>query len=314
MLPAKTVLAGDWGWEFPFSAIRSCLLEETNSEVERGWAAGPFSKRELDDMFGCGNWISAKRFPIEQSSAGVHKVRFIETTTPNMMSGSCTSCGIPRILDESDVMGHRWHCRDHLDWMSSSAKMVARTVDLRSACKQLPSQCVIYHWRLHACTIKSFSMPNLTAPSAAKLAESVLDLLGWEFDSRGHKYKDFADNMDVLGTSIAIGKTGFAIANTKNQTEGMKLVLDDLLRSRTQGTTFTLGHPDGVRQSDTAREDPEMAYDCLILFREYLECAKPRVVSFSSSLAPLVLYTDGAAEQGVATAGVLLHIPGQPHH
>eukprot|EP00971_Amphidinium_carterae_P279138 5541195-Amphidinium_carterae.1 len=103
-------------------------------------------------------------------------------------------------------MGHRWHCRVHPDWLSSSTKVVARTVDLRSAYKQLPVS--VRDLPLAVCSFNAcsrglevvlcmiggllstsyfedfpFVEPSLTAPSATKLAESMLDLLGWEFDS-----------------------------------------------------------------------------------------------------------------------------------
>eukprot|EP00971_Amphidinium_carterae_P309949 6159289-Amphidinium_carterae.1 len=35
---------------------------------------------------------------------------------------------VTKILDETDTAGHRWTC-----WVASSSKVVARTVDLRSA-------------------------------------------------------------------------------------------------------------------------------------------------------------------------------------
>eukprot|EP00971_Amphidinium_carterae_P170290 3374048-Amphidinium_carterae.1 len=50
--------------------IDKLLLDETQAEVARGWASGPYSKADLDRKFGRGGWISAKRFAIEQSSGG----------------------------------------------------------------------------------------------------------------------------------------------------------------------------------------------------------------------------------------------------
>eukprot|EP00971_Amphidinium_carterae_P047066 926807-Amphidinium_carterae.1 len=52
---------------------------------------------------------------------------------------------------------------------------------------------------------------------------------------------------------------------------------------------------------------------CLMLILEYLEVARPRIVSFCSSLPPLILYTDSVVEEDIATAGTVLHVPGRPH-
>eukprot|EP00971_Amphidinium_carterae_P277552 5508616-Amphidinium_carterae.1 len=115
----------------------------------------------------------------------------------------------------------------------------------------------------------------------------------------------------------------------------MKLVLDELLRSGfwsdSQAAalagrlnymrTFIAGRPlHAVIQMVYARaarpgkdQITQVERSCLTLIREYLDGAKPRLVSFAAGTAPLVLYTDGAVEQGIATAGAVLHIPGKPH-
>eukprot|EP00971_Amphidinium_carterae_P133349 2641385-Amphidinium_carterae.1 len=41
---------------------------------------------------------------------------------------------------------------------------------------------------------------------------------------------------------------------------------------------------------------------CLFLILEYLEISKPRIVRIFSCLPPLLRFTDGAVEQGIATA------------
>eukprot|EP00971_Amphidinium_carterae_P338995 6476569-Amphidinium_carterae.1 len=272
------------------------MLEETNAEVSRGWATGPFTKEDLDEKFGQGQWISAKRFPIEQSSAGLRKVRLIDDYSKHGQNLAAQATekldhgGLDEVaalvrclgralavgfLEEQDTSGHRWCCRVHPEWAASATKVVARTVDLRSAYKQLPvskhdlpvAVTCMYHldlghavfysnlalpfgatysvYSFNACSrglevvmcmvgglLSSsyfddfpFVEPELTATSATTLAESLFELLGWEFDSRGHKYKAFADKMDVLGTSIAIVRNGFAISNS------MRVILSNLLEA-----------------------------------------------------------------------------------
>eukprot|EP00971_Amphidinium_carterae_P090855 1798277-Amphidinium_carterae.1 len=119
----------------------------------------------------------------------------------------------------------------------------------------------------------------------------------------------------------------------------MKVVIEDLLKSGewtdSQASslagrlnfmrTFIAGRPlravlqivfaKATRQGRSTITDEERAKRraCLTLIREYLGCAKPRLVGFSSCLPPLVLYTDGAVEQGVAIAGAVLHVPGKSH-
>eukprot|EP00971_Amphidinium_carterae_P125186 2480545-Amphidinium_carterae.3 len=46
---------------------------------------------------------------------------------------------------------------------------------------------------------------------------------------------------------------------------------------------------------------------------ERVVCKTADCEFFFKSCPPIVLYTDGAVDQRVATAGALLHIPGQPH-
>eukprot|EP00971_Amphidinium_carterae_P036623 719786-Amphidinium_carterae.1 len=59
-----------------------------------------------------------------------------KTMRPPLLRNLITALAVG-FLDEP-TSGHRWCCRVHPDWKVSSSTVVARTVDLRSAYKQLP--------------------------------------------------------------------------------------------------------------------------------------------------------------------------------
>ena len=133
------------------------LLSESEVEVERSWAAGPFTKSQLDDEFGVGCWASARRFVIHQSSGGVLKKRLIDDFS---MSGHNETiqelerldhggldevvalvrllgrCIESEVIDFVDAAGEHWASPVHPGWRRQ--KINIRTLDLRSAYKQLP--------------------------------------------------------------------------------------------------------------------------------------------------------------------------------
>eukprot|EP00971_Amphidinium_carterae_P136406 2702872-Amphidinium_carterae.1 len=87
----KEELWNEAGWRVE-QVMKSCraacdplddeaLLKETEEEVKRGWADGPYTREELDQDLGRGRWIAARRFCIAQLSAGTPKRRLIDDFT-----------------------------------------------------------------------------------------------------------------------------------------------------------------------------------------------------------------------------------------
>eukprot|EP00971_Amphidinium_carterae_P348974 6490773-Amphidinium_carterae.2 len=135
------------------------LIDETRLEVQRGWAEGPFTAQQLDARFGNGAWVAARRFGIWQSSAGTRKFRLIDDYTA---PGHNQSTWVDQRLDHggldevaslvrclgrslhsgwvdiTDTNGFRWTCPVHDAWFRVKFQPFIRTIDLRSAYKQLP--------------------------------------------------------------------------------------------------------------------------------------------------------------------------------
>eukprot|EP00971_Amphidinium_carterae_P312922 6218650-Amphidinium_carterae.1 len=66
------------------------LKNKTMEEVSKGWSAGPYSRKELNQIYGRGNRMSAKRFGLMQSAAGKKKLRVIDDYSAQGQNGLTT--------------------------------------------------------------------------------------------------------------------------------------------------------------------------------------------------------------------------------
>ena len=136
--------------------LDEAVLLGCKDEVAKDWLRGPFSKDQLDDLYGQGAWLSGKRFGIYQSSGDQQKLRIIDdfsihgqnsASLPTEVldhGGVDELVAILRILgsafrsgsfDFVDESGQRWYGKVAKGW--SGTTVSARTIDLKSAYKQL---------------------------------------------------------------------------------------------------------------------------------------------------------------------------------
>ena len=121
---------------FPFAAEAKAI---TLDEVRDGLAAGPFTKSQLDSLFGPGNWIPMRRFMLLQANklraiddgrfSGHNKSCFSEETiytiSPDFVAAACKFCiGLLQDLEDDLPMWAEPHFG---------------TEDMKAAYRQLPN-------------------------------------------------------------------------------------------------------------------------------------------------------------------------------
>eukprot|EP00971_Amphidinium_carterae_P021283 420087-Amphidinium_carterae.1 len=127
--------------------------------MQRGWADGPYTAEQLHKRFGKHQWIAARRFGLWQSSGHTRKFRLIDDYSASGHNAAtfvdqrldhggldeiaslarCVGCSLATgWVDITDTAGSRWQCAVHADWYKVPHDLRVRTLDLRSAYKQLP--------------------------------------------------------------------------------------------------------------------------------------------------------------------------------
>ena len=135
------------------------LYDSTLQESQSGSLLGPYTEVELDELFGCGQWVPARRFGIMQSSGGMQKLRPIDDFSFNYQNSTAQVLerlnhgGVDEVIAlilvvqrglhdgffdfmDTDEVHHRFPVHD--SWRSTSRQVVGRTLDLQRAYKQLP--------------------------------------------------------------------------------------------------------------------------------------------------------------------------------
>eukprot|EP00971_Amphidinium_carterae_P341553 6480410-Amphidinium_carterae.2 len=71
------------------------------------------------------------------------------------------------------------------------------------------------------------------AESSTAFAESCLKLLGWKFDTEGHKYKPYTRSLEVLGVLVKLDQYSIEARNTAARVQQIVAELTGLLDKRT---------------------------------------------------------------------------------
>ena len=116
------------------------LWNDTLDEVQKGWLRGPFSENEVSEHLGTSNWLCARRFPITQGP----KTRLIDDCRePQLNTALCTTEKLGLMsVDHFSILAIQLAAalRDsstHPDWKNESFRFQGRTLDLKSAYKNL---------------------------------------------------------------------------------------------------------------------------------------------------------------------------------
>ena len=381
------------------------LLGVCEDEVSKGWAAGPYTVDQVNSLHGEGRWIAARRFGIWQSSAGKQKYRPIDDYTRFGQNSTATvveklnHSGLDEVIGVAKVMiaaiatgwihfldsdGTVWDGPVNKAWCK--AKVVGRTLDLKSAYKQLAisshdlpmALTCIYHprWK-KAAFYQNYALPfgavasvyafnrcartlemvvnkhamvatssyfddfpqldlDLVAKSGEHSTETLLDALGWKFDSEGDKYRHCQAAFTVLGAQVDLRQDHIVVQNLPRRWEQVREQVDDILNKgewtsleamRLTGRlnyvrTMVSGKPlicemhtlyqKAAMEDKKPKKISEEEMTALRFTLQLAATSKPRRVKCIAIEPPTILYTDGALEKGIATAGAVLCQPGLP--
>ena len=121
---------------FPFAAEAKAI---TQDEVRDGLAAGPFTKSQLDSLFGPGNWIPMRRFMLLQAN----KLRAIDDGRFSGHNKSCFSEETIYTISPDFVAAACKFCSGLLQDLEGDLPMWAEphfgTEDMKAAYRQLPN-------------------------------------------------------------------------------------------------------------------------------------------------------------------------------
>ena len=188
---------------------------------------------------------------------------------------------------------------------------------------------------LHSVTSHYFDdFPTLERAEGCKVLtlafSAVLDLLGWEHAKEGDKAIGFASTFDLLGVTFdlnSLPKKTFAISNKVSRIEKLCKMLEEVETDRSlsaakaselQGllnfaVSFYMGR--GLKHLISAfmpfaegqrTQTPDELVHLCTYAKLMLQSQKPRVHSLGDARSPILIFTDGAYENGVATAGAVV--------
>ena len=379
------------------------LVEVCEDEVSKGWAAGPFTQHQVDELHGKGRWIAARRFGIWQSSAGKQKYRPIDDYSRFGQNGTASviekldHSGIDEVIGVAKVMisaiatgwakfidsdGQLWEGPVNQAWARS--KVVGRTLDLKSAYKQLAISkqdlrmavtCVYHPGWGGAAFYQNFALPfgavasvyafnrcartleriinahslvvtssyfddfpqldlDLVAKTGESSTETLLNALGWRFDNEGDKYKHCQQEFVVLGAQLSLRSETIIVQNLPRRWMQISEQIENTLRNGTWTPldamrltgrlnyvrSMVAGKPlicemfilyrkaaEPIRKATTITNEEKIALELTL---KLASTSKPKIVKCLAVTPPSILYTDGALENGIATAGAVLCVPG----
>ena len=173
--------------------------------------------------------------------------------------------------------------------------------------------------------------PSGSAALASKCMSVFLNLLGWDHAQVGAKAVDFAEEFSALGVTIQLNSLhsgSFVLANKPSRIEKIVKMLDDVSRSgalsRAQAAEiqghlnfasgfflskalkFLLGRFDAAARFASRDKAVSIKHLCE-LTKSILLAIPPRCFKSSAMSQPHVLFTDGAWEDGVASAGLVFY-------
>ena len=189
---------------------------------------------------------------------------------------------------------------------------------------------------LHCITSHYFDdFPTLERVEGCKVLtfafSAVLDLLGWEHAKEGDKAISFASTFDLLGVTFdlnSLPKKTFAICNKVSLIEKLCKMLEEIEKDRSlsaakaselQGllnfaaVSFYMGR--GLKHfvstfmpfvEGQRTQTPGELVNLCNYAKLMLQGQKPRAHPLGDARSPVLIFTDGAYENGVATAGAVV--------
>ena len=186
---------------------------------------------------------------------------------------------------------------------------------------------------LHCITSHYFDdFPTLERSEGCRVLafSATLDLLGWEHAKEGDKALDFSEVFDLLGVTFDLKNVQlgtFVISNKIGRVEKLCKMLEDIKSAGTitaaraseiQGllnfaVSFYMGK--GLKHlfsafmqfTDGMQSKNSEELKCLCAYaKSMLLGQQPRVHSLSAPCQPVLVFTDGAYENGIASAGAVV--------
>jgi len=146
-LSTKCISSGD-------GAVDDQVWQQTLEEVEKGWLAGPLSLEQMQAKYAERNWCASRRFPVVQGQ----KIRLIDDAKESCFNDTVTVVNKLELMDVDHMLELAMlaesltRVRDfsiphpdggiltgtvHSDFCAQDFQWVGRTLDLKSAYKQL---------------------------------------------------------------------------------------------------------------------------------------------------------------------------------
>lgn len=175
--------------------------------------------------------------------------------------------------------------------------------------------------------------PEITAPIASSSVEHLLDCLGWIYSSDPAKSRPFEEECDVLGVRVNVKSLSHGCLKLANKASRYKR-LKDIFNSARKNQSFTKRDAQVVHGTlnfmtsfvmgqslklacqvfaNLTMHVPSCSFsDIEALFswtESLMDALEPRILSSSGLTAPILIFTDAAYEDGVATWGCVFVDP-----
>ena len=196
---------------------------------------------------------------------------------------------------------------------------------------------ILCHFLHVVCTCFYDDFPALSTTFGAALVSKsmsvILDLLGWEHARVGTKAADFASEFSALGITIKLQELHLEHFTLENKEGRIPKIAQMLRKIKQQGRIsrneaaevqghlnfaqgfftskslkFVLGQFDSLSKVQGGGAAKKLAKLCEVT-EHILTALPPRKFSACAMQSPFLLFTDGAWESGLATAGLLLYNP-----
>lgn len=182
--------------------------------------------------------------------------------------------------------------------------------------------------------------PSCLARSARVSAEALLKVLGWKFSETGEKSPDYSSTFNVLGAQLDLrglqlqgprlqSGAGFLMGNKPGRAEFICGLLDELVKNSKvslRDLSVVRGHlnfASGFYAGKTLRAAGNYLYSSLLKsswsttsevisiagkIKDVLRNCPPREIFCSSQEKPILVFTDAAFDNDIATLGAVVFI------
>ena len=175
--------------------------------------------------------------------------------------------------------------------------------------------------------------PDITAPIASSVVEHLLDCLGWIYSSDPAKSRPFEEERDVLGVRVNVKNLSHGCLKPPNKVSRYKR-LKDIFNGARKSRSFTRRDAQVVHGTLNFMTSFVMGHSLKLACRVFanlpihipscffsdiealfswteslMDALEPRILSSSGLEASILVFTDAAYDNGVATWGCVLVDP-----